>query len=212
MLVEIYNVDLDQKLIKNVESSYSRFSWIGKTKQKVVVEELSCRALKFCTLSTQLNYVFAQSIYEMNNFTEYNNISATSSLDHQPPAKFEIIFFACLFAFIAFLGVLGNCLVILAVGLDSKMRKSVMNILLLNLAAADLCNLIACAPDIAIQIMQSGWTLPPFTCPLLRYLEIVSLYCSLLTQLALANGLRPVITLLCANNASVKLCHALCEA
>jgi hypothetical protein len=58
--------------------------------------------------------------------------------------------FWCIFPVILLTGVIGNVLVIVAVLSCRKMRASAMNMLMANLAIADLGNLIACCPDWAM--------------------------------------------------------------
>uniref|UniRef100_A0A915DQL5 G-protein coupled receptors family 1 profile domain-containing protein n=1 Tax=Ditylenchus dipsaci TaxID=166011 RepID=A0A915DQL5_9BILA len=50
--------------------------------------------------------------------------------------------FGSLFVLLTTIGLIGNTIVIIAIAGDKKMRKSVMNMLLLNLAVADALNLI----------------------------------------------------------------------
>ncbi|CAI5444643.1 unnamed protein product [Caenorhabditis angaria] len=81
-------------------------------------------------------------------------------------------------------GILGNLVVIFAISGDKMMRKSVMNILLMNLAIADLSNLIFTVPEWTSIALNSGkWILPDVMCPVSRYLEIVFLFTSISTQL-----------------------------
>lgn len=96
----------------------------------------------------------------------------------------EIVIFSGIFILISVAGVVGNILVIVAVAGDSKMRKSTMNALLLNLAAADLCNVVTCIPQFIFQLWNRGWLMPYELCPFFRFAERVFLYTSLLTQLA----------------------------
>ncbi|CAD6187717.1 unnamed protein product [Caenorhabditis auriculariae] len=89
-----------------------------------------------------------------------------------------------LFGTLTLIGVVGNLIVILAIAGDSKMRRSVMNILLLNLAIADLCNLVIASPEwISPVFFESMWFLPSFMCSVCRYLECVFLYASIFTQI-----------------------------
>lgn len=130
---------------------------------------------------------------ENDSSTLFVNMSPfwNSSLP-QPPtvmmlpnmSKVEVIVFIMIFTVIGLVGIIGNSLVILAVACDTKMRRSAMNVLLLNLAIADCCNLIVCIPEIAVALMERGWILPWPSCSILRYLEVLFLYTSVLTQVA----------------------------
>ncbi|PIC38479.1 hypothetical protein B9Z55_010480 [Caenorhabditis nigoni] len=92
--------------------------------------------------------------------------------------------FAVLFSILTVVGIIGNVFVIYAIAGDRNMRKSVMNILLLNLAVADLANLIFTIPEWISPVFFDtyDWLLPSFMCPVCRYLECVFLFASISTQ------------------------------
>uniref|UniRef100_A0A7E4WD43 G_PROTEIN_RECEP_F1_2 domain-containing protein n=1 Tax=Panagrellus redivivus TaxID=6233 RepID=A0A7E4WD43_PANRE len=94
-------------------------------------------------------------------------------------------FFGSLFVILTAIGLLGNVVVIIAISGDRKMRKSVMNMLLLNLAVADALNLITTMVEWTPTIIFGFplWIFPTFLCPLARYLECVFLFTSISTQL-----------------------------
>ncbi|KAF1761462.1 hypothetical protein GCK72_009718 [Caenorhabditis remanei] len=93
--------------------------------------------------------------------------------------------FAGLFIILSVVGIIGNVFVIYAIAGDRNMRKSVMNILLLNLAVADLANLIFTIPEWISPVFFDtyDWLLPSFMCPVCRYLECVFLFASISTQM-----------------------------
>ncbi|CAI2348004.1 unnamed protein product [Caenorhabditis sp. 36 PRJEB53466] len=93
--------------------------------------------------------------------------------------------FAGLFIVLSVVGIIGNVIVIYAIAGDKNMRKSVMNILLLNLAVADLANLIFTIPEWISPVFfeSSDWLLPSWMCPVCRYLECVFLFASISTQM-----------------------------
>lgn len=111
-------------------------------------------------------------------------VKSNATMYHEQLLLSEIIIFSGVFILISAAGVIGNILVIVAIAGDTKMRKSTMNALLLNLAAADFCNVITCIPQFIFQILNRGWLMPSTLCPLFRFAERVFLYTSLLTQLA----------------------------
>ncbi|KAI6176885.1 Neuropeptide receptor 15 [Aphelenchoides bicaudatus] len=82
-------------------------------------------------------------------------------------------------------GLIGNTCVIIAIAGDKVMRRSAMNILLLNLAVADMLNLIIIVLEWypAVVFGFPAWDLPAFLCPLTRFLECTFLFASILTQL-----------------------------
>ncbi|VDN18775.1 unnamed protein product [Gongylonema pulchrum] len=95
------------------------------------------------------------------------------------------LLFGTLFVILTTVGLVGNLVVIAAIAGDKKMRNSVMNMLLFNLAVADALNLITTvvewSPTIALG--RLGWILPAVLCPVARYLEIIFLFVSIMTQL-----------------------------
>ncbi|KAL3124082.1 hypothetical protein niasHT_004671 [Heterodera trifolii] len=100
-------------------------------------------------------------------------------------SPFAVLIFGSLFSLLTFVGLLGNLLVIVAIIGDKRMRKSVMNLLLLNLAIADALNLLATTVEWVPTLRHNGpvWVLPAVLCPVIRYLECVFLFTSILTQL-----------------------------
>ncbi|KAI1728987.1 7 transmembrane receptor (rhodopsin family) domain-containing protein [Ditylenchus destructor] len=94
-------------------------------------------------------------------------------------------FFGSLFMMLTIAGLIGNMVVIIAISGDVKMRKSVMNMLLLNLAIADFLNLITTTVEWTHTIVLGypAWVFPDILCPIARYFECVFLFTSILTQL-----------------------------
>lgn len=137
--------------------------------------ELSSKYHKIDTNNSSYEMFFNAT--KIDRSFNFNNIT-------EPFPLMENAIFASVFTLIGVIGLIGNSLVIAAIASDAKMRKSAMNILLLNLAIADLSNLIVCIPDIILNLLQLGWILVPQLCPTLRYLEVCFLYTSLLTQVA----------------------------
>lgn len=98
----------------------------------------------------------------------------------------EMVTFTAIFATIFAVGFAGNLLVIISILVDRSMRQSSMNVILLNLALADLLNLCVNIPDISHMIAEWSYNYPfgDLTCRLLRFGGIHSLYASLLFQVA----------------------------
>uniref|UniRef100_A0A914UXK4 G-protein coupled receptors family 1 profile domain-containing protein n=1 Tax=Plectus sambesii TaxID=2011161 RepID=A0A914UXK4_9BILA len=93
--------------------------------------------------------------------------------------------FGALFAVIILIGVVGNLFVITVILPSPKMLRSTINLFLLNLAVADVCNLLFCLPDVIQALNDWGWILPAFSCPLLRFLQEYFLYASVLLQVSI---------------------------
>uniref|UniRef100_A0A915CBJ5 G-protein coupled receptors family 1 profile domain-containing protein n=1 Tax=Parascaris univalens TaxID=6257 RepID=A0A915CBJ5_PARUN len=95
------------------------------------------------------------------------------------------LLFGLLLLILTIVGLIGNVVVIIAIGGDRKMRRSAMNMLLFNLAVADALNLITTTVEWSNTVLLGSpeWVLPPIFCPIARYLEITFLFASIMTQL-----------------------------
>uniref|UniRef100_A0A1I8AA42 G_PROTEIN_RECEP_F1_2 domain-containing protein n=1 Tax=Steinernema glaseri TaxID=37863 RepID=A0A1I8AA42_9BILA len=93
--------------------------------------------------------------------------------------------FALLFSFIVVIGVCGNAFVGFVILSDRKLLQSSINLFLLNLALADLGNLVFVTPDIAQVLLDEGWILPAVLCPLIRFFQEYFLYASVLMQMSI---------------------------
>ena len=98
----------------------------------------------------------------------------------------ETIVFAAIFATTFVVGFAGNLLVIISILVDRSMRNSSMNVILLNLAVADLLNLCVNVPEISHLLADWSYEYPfgDAMCRLLRYGGILGLYASVLFQVA----------------------------
>ncbi|KAH8420916.1 hypothetical protein KR222_009464 [Zaprionus bogoriensis] len=84
------------------------------------------------------------------------------------------------FGIIAVTGFVGNLLVILVVLLNKNMH-STTNLLIVNLAAADLMFVIFCVPFTAVDYMTFHWPFGTFWCRTVQYLIVVTAYASIYT-------------------------------
>lgn len=84
------------------------------------------------------------------------------------------------FGLIAITGFLGNCLVIIVVLINPKMR-STTNILIVNLAIADLLFVIFCIPFTAIDYITTIWPFSDIWCKIVQYLIVVTANASIYT-------------------------------
>ncbi|XP_017083060.1 allatostatin-A receptor isoform X2 [Drosophila eugracilis] len=85
-----------------------------------------------------------------------------------------------LFGVIAITGLLGNLLVILVVVFNKNMR-STTNLMIVNLAAADLLFVILCIPFTATDYMVYYWPYGRFWCRSVQYLIVVTAFASIYT-------------------------------
>lgn len=96
-----------------------------------------------------------------------------------------VIYLTLLFFIIGVIGILGNMLVIFAVICSKKMRTSMTNLLITNLAFADLLIMVLGIPEIFQFMMNKGWTFDDLVCRINRYVLVTSLYGSVLTLISL---------------------------
>lgn len=98
------------------------------------------------------------------------------------------ITFGLLIGIMTAIGVVANVVVVWAILSDRKMRRSAMNMLLLNLAVADIIFLVAHSTFwLQRMIMRAaGWYLPLFLCPVTFYAMAASIMVSILTYLVIS--------------------------
>ena len=102
------------------------------------------------------------------------------------PAASEgsLISLSLLFCTIGSIGLVGNLLVIYIILSDKKMRRSVTNLFIMNLALADLMIMLFGVPEIVMFMLNRGWLLGVAMCKFQRYVLTVSLYVSIMTLVA----------------------------
>lgn len=90
----------------------------------------------------------------------------------QPPPRLVSLtwstLFGSLFVLLTIVGLFGNTIVVLAISGERKMRKSVMNLLLLNLAIADALNLVTTTVEWTPTVVLGypAWVFPALLCPI----------------------------------------------
>lgn len=119
-----------------------------------------------------LNFSFHNST-DADNF-HYENINWT-----------EIIPISVIFAVVGSVGIIGNTLIVFIVMCDAKMRVSMTNILIVNLAVSDLCILLIGIPEIVQFMLNKGWLFGLAMCKIQRSVLVAALYTSVMTLLAL---------------------------
>lgn len=112
----------------------------------------------------------------------FGNDTPSGNVWPQEPASKEVIaFLSLLFCVIGTVGLIGNSLVIIVILCDRKMRQSVTNIFILNLATADFIIMLAGIPEIVQFMLNRGWLLGPVFCKMNRFVLVVCLYVSILS-------------------------------
>lgn len=119
--------------------------------------------------------------------TTRSNISSSSSFDVVETTSIEVVIICSLiFILIGVIGIGGNLLVIISVMCNKKMRTSMTNLLITNLAVADLIIMVFGIPEIIEFMKNNGWTLNLVTCKVNRYILVSALYGSILSLQALS--------------------------
>ena len=132
----------------------------------------------------QASYVLHMS--NMSNGSLYDNLSSTppNMSDIAPASVGTMVLLTALFCVIEAVGIMGNSLVIIVILLDRKMRQSVTNIFIMNLAIADLIIMLLGIPEIVQVMVNEGWLLGRFLCKANRFLLVASLHSSVLSLLS----------------------------
>ncbi|XP_023710282.1 allatostatin-A receptor isoform X1 [Cryptotermes secundus] len=85
-----------------------------------------------------------------------------------------------LFGLIVLVGLFGNALVVLVVAANQQMR-STTNLLIINLAVADLLFIVFCVPFTATDYVLPFWPFGDVWCKIVQYLIVVTAYASVYT-------------------------------
>ena len=85
-----------------------------------------------------------------------------------------------LFSIIVIVGLIGNSMVIIVVACNQQMR-SITNLLIINLAIADLLFIIFCVPFTAADYVLPHWPFGDLWCKCVQYLIVVTAYASVYT-------------------------------
>ena len=90
-----------------------------------------------------------------------------------------------LFNVMAFIGVIGNLLVIFVILSERKMCKSI-NMLLLNLAVSDIILLCVCVPFVTYHYVANTWNIGENLCKLWQYTLNVTVYVTVYTLVSIS--------------------------
>ncbi|XP_012225176.1 allatostatin-A receptor-like isoform X2 [Linepithema humile] len=102
------------------------------------------------------------------------------SYDRELVEKIVMVVVPLFFGMIGILGLAGNSLVVVVVAANAGMR-STTNILIINLAVADLLFVIFCIPFTATDFVLPYWPFGNVWCKIVQYLIIVTAYASVYT-------------------------------
>nr|ABY66138.1 allatostatin receptor [Bombus ignitus] len=102
------------------------------------------------------------------------------NFDRHQVERIVVVVVPIFFGMIGILGLIGNSLVVIVVAANPGMR-STTNILIINLAVADLLFVIFCIPFTATDFVLPYWPFGNFWCKMVQYLIIVTAYASVYT-------------------------------
>lgn len=125
------------------------------------------------------------------NGTSYNasndSTDAEGKREETPGFYYYLLNFLApgVFGVFTVIGIAGNGLVIYVIVSNPRMR-SVTNLLLLNLASADVAFLFFCGPFTAYKYYAPQWAFGDIPCQLLQYLLYVSAYVTIYTLVAIS--------------------------
>ncbi|XP_026468968.1 allatostatin-A receptor-like [Ctenocephalides felis] len=115
-----------------------------------------------------------------HNDSLWQNVSDDSGIDTWAIQRIVSTVVPIFFTIIGLAGLLGNALVVLVVALNPGMR-STTNILIINLAVADLLFVIFCIPFTATDYVLTAWPFGDLWCKIVQYLIVVTAHASVYT-------------------------------
>lgn len=118
----------------------------------------------------------AEEVLDMTNLTTFCSSDVDDDRIDEVVSKVVPIFFSL----IGLTGLLGNGLVVLVI-LSNPQMKSTTNMLIINLAMADLLFVIFCIPFTAVDYMLSRWPFGDIWCKIVQYLIVVTVQASIYT-------------------------------
>uniref|UniRef100_A0A182J8Y8 G-protein coupled receptors family 1 profile domain-containing protein n=1 Tax=Anopheles atroparvus TaxID=41427 RepID=A0A182J8Y8_ANOAO len=131
-------------------------------------------------------------VSELQNYTQQLvdaasriNLSAATtgpsvSQEEQQTELIVTTIVAIFFGFIGITGLLGNALVVLVV-LSNPQMRSTTNLLIINLAVADLLFVVFCIPFTATDYVLASWPFGDVWCKTVQYLIVVTAHASIYT-------------------------------
>nr|QRN45461.1 allatostatin-A receptor [Carausius morosus] len=139
---------------------------------------------------SQLRYAYAQCSNLSNASGELPAIcrNTTVAADDEDDAaqasqmitQIVAVVVPILFGLIVLIGLFGNALVVIVVSVNQQMR-STTNLLIINLALADLLFIVFCVPFTATDYMLPYWPFGDVWCKIVQYLIVVTAYASVYT-------------------------------
>ena len=108
-------------------------------------------------------------------------LNETPHIQQEVASEWAIGILSVMFSVIGIIGITGNVLIVYIVLSEKKMRQSVTNLFIMNMAFSDLFIMIFGIPDIVMFMINKGWLLNEAMCKATRYVMVFSLYSSVMT-------------------------------
>ena len=121
-----------------------------------------------CSTFDQFCTYYSETDCGCGNFTEEDKISCYEYFSTPTMTEWLLV---CLHAIVFLAGIAGNLLVCLAVIQNPRMR-TVTNLLIVNLAVADLLVIVICLPPTVAWDVTSTWFLGRWLCKIVIYLQV----------------------------------------
>ena len=107
--------------------------------------------------------------------------NVTSKKENAPASVLTIVLLSVFFIIVGFIGLVGNILVLVIVYTRKKMKNSMTNLIIANVAVADFIVLATGIPEMVQFVMNRGWTLGEPVCKVNRFLTVTALYVSIMS-------------------------------
>lgn len=135
-----------------------------------------------------LRYEMCSNLSNTENITDIafcvnsssGNIPFESEEDYRSMEKIVAYVVILLFSLTVVVGLIGNSLVVIVVAFNQQMR-STTNLLIINLAIADLLFICCCVPFTATDYVLPYWPFGDLWCKMVQYLIVVTAYASVYT-------------------------------
>lgn len=115
-----------------------------------------------------------------SNFSQINETFGTNATNEEIIHEVVSIAVPIIFGLVSLIGFVGNALVVVVVSANQQMR-STTNLLILNLAIADLLFIVFCVPFTATDYALRRWPFGDIWCKMVQYLIVVTAYASVYT-------------------------------
>ncbi|XP_029039398.1 allatostatin-A receptor-like [Osmia bicornis bicornis] len=139
-----------------------------------MLQEMEMHLEKIITNFTNTSHsMYDNESYETDEDSEFN-------FNRQQVERIVEVVVPIFFGMIGIVGLVGNSLVVIVVAANPGMR-STTNILIINLAVADLLFVIFCIPFTATDFVLPFWPFGNVWCKIVQYLIIVTAYASVYT-------------------------------